>query len=373
MDFQFLGSPVLILGLPHVKLLGMKRRHFLYTSSMGFGASILGCQGTAKVEGGTTVEMPSFDLHTHPGRFYMKGTEDYGGDSPFLDRVKEMKKQGLHGAFFCLVADMPLLKVTETGIVPIGTFQGDEGWKVFKGQLDVLKTLIQESEAELAFDTTKLSQAGEVQALLACEGGDFLGGNIERITEAYELGIRSIQLVHYAPNELGDLQTHAAQHDGLSELGKAAVKKMNELGIVIDLAHASTKTVQDVIAMTTAPVILSHSTLRADRESPVTARTISSEHARMIAENGGVIGMWPSGYAASLEAFVDDTMRMIEAVGIEHVGIGTDMDSNYKPVIKNYVEFFDWKKTLLGKGLSKEEVGKVAGGNAQRVLKQILG
>lgn len=345
----------------------------MYTSGIAFGATILGCQGTAKSAGDPTIDMPTFDLHTHPGRFFMKGTEGYGGDNPFLDRVKEMKSQGLRGAFFCLVADMPLLKVTETGIVPTGTFKGDEGWKVFKGQLDVLKSLIQQSEAELAFTTTKLSQSDKIQAFLACEGGDFLGGNIERITEAYELGIRSIQLVHYAPNELGDLQTHVAQHDGLSALGKASVKKMNELGIVIDVAHASAKTVQDVVAISDAPVILSHSTLTADRESPVTARTISIQHAKMIAENGGVIGMWPSGYSTSLAEFVDDTIRMIETVGVDSVGIGTDMDANYKPVIENYTQFFDWKKALLEKGLSEEEVGKVAGGNAQRVLKQILG
>lgn len=351
----------------------MKRRSFVYTSGIAFGAALFGCQGAAKPEGTPIGSTPTFDLHTHPGRFFMKGTEAYEGDHPFLERVKEMKVQGLQGAFFCLVADMPLLKVTETGVIPTGTFQGDEGWKVFQGQLSVLKSLIQEAEAELAFDTTKLNQGGELQAFLACEGGDFLGGNIERITEAYELGIRSIQLVHYAPNELGDLQTHTAQHDGLSSLGKAAVKKMNQLGIVIDVAHASTKTVQDVVAISDAPVILSHSSLTADRKSPVTARTISMEHAKMITENGGVIGMWPSGYSSSLDEFEDDTIRMIEAVGVDYVGIGTDMDANYKPVIKNYVEFFDWKKALLEKGLSKEEVGKVAGGNAQRILKQVLG
>lgn len=351
----------------------MKRRSFVYTSGVAVVATLLGCQGAAKPEKTTVIDMPTFDLHTHPGRFFMKGIEAYSGDDPFLTRVKEMKAQGLQGAFFCLVADMPLLKVTETGVIPTGTFQGDEGWKVFLEQLRVLKDLIQKAEAELAFDTTKLSQGSAVQALLACEGGDFLGGNIERISEAYELGIRSIQLVHYAPNELGDLQTYAAQHDGLSALGKAAVKKMNQLGIVIDVAHASTKTVRDVVAISDAPVILSHSTLTTDRESPVTARTISLEHAKMIVESEGVIGMWPSGYSSSLNEFVDDTMRMIETLGVDYVGIGTDMDANYKPVIKNYAEFFDWKKALLERGLSEEEVGKVTGGNAKRVLKQVLG
>ena len=63
---------------------------------------------------------------------------------------------------------------------------------------------------------------------------------------------------------------------------------------------------------------------------------------------------------------------MIDTVGIEHVGIGTDMDSNYKPVITNYTEFFDWRDALLAKGLAEDEVAQLAGGNAQRVLEKVL-
>ena len=350
----------------------MKRREFLYTSGIITGASLLGCNSSAKKTNSKGTKVVTFDLHTHPGAFYQKGAETYTGDAAFLERISEMKSKGLQGAFVCLVADFPLLQRTETGIIPKGKFQGDEGWKVFEGQLALLKGLLKRSEAKIALSAEELTKGDQVKAYIACEGGDFLGGSIERVAEAYEAGVRSIQLVHYAPNELGDLQTSKAQHDGLSSFGKAVVKKMNELGMVIDVAHASAKTVQDVTAISSAPVILSHSILQEGKDRPIAARAISIDHAKMIATNGGVIGMWPSGFSTSFEEFVDHTMRMVDTVGIDHVGIGTDMDSNYKPVIKNYTELFDWRDALLEKGMSESEVAQLAGGNAQRVLEQVL-
>ena len=87
---------------------------------------------------------------------------------------------------------------------------------------------------------------------------------------------------------------------------------------------------------------------------------------------GGVIGAWPSGYSSSLEDFAENTIRLIDIVGVEHVGLGTDMDANYKPVMANYSQVEEWTKVLRSKGLSKEEVNKVSGGNAERLLKAVL-
>ena len=350
----------------------MKRKEFLYTSSILFGGTLLGCNTADKNANSKEVQVPTFDLHTHPGAFYLQGNDLYQGDEAFLNRISDMKAKGLQGAFFSLVADLPLLQRTETGIIPKGKFAGEEGWQVFQSQMKILKELLERSEAEIALRSEELSKGGKVKAYLACEGGDFLGNSIGKVSEAYEAGIRSIQLVHYAPNELGDLQTSTAEHNGLSSFGKEVVNKMNDLGMLIDVAHASADTVRDVCAISNAPVILSHSILKEDNNRPIAARAISVEHAKMIGENGGVIGMWPSGFSTSFDEFVEHTFRMIDTVGIDHVGIGTDMDSNFKPVITNYTEFFNWKDALLNKGLSPKEVAQLTGGNAQRVLKQVL-
>src|SRR5437868_15395317 len=117
----------------------------------------------------------------------------------------------------------------------------------------------------------------------------------------YKDVVRSVQLVHYAPNALGDLQTEAPQHEGLSKAGKDVVKKMNRLGMVIDVAHASFKTVQDVAEATDSPIILSHSVLKMEDDRPIAKRAITPEHAKTVAKTGGVIGMWPSGFNNSFE------------------------------------------------------------------------
>ncbi len=350
----------------------MNRKEFLYNSSILFGATLLGCNPSAKKNGTDEIQSFNFDLHTHPGTFFNKGSEDYAGDEAFIQRVREMKVKGISGAFFCLVADWPLLELTDKGVITNGSFSGEEGWKVFQDQLTILKDLISRSEAKLAFTGDELHQGDQVKAYLACEGGDFLVGNLERVEVAYQEGLRSIQLVHYAPNDLGDLQTWESQHGGLSDFGKKVVRKMNELGMIIDLAHASAETVKHAADITDSPILLSHSILNVGKDSPVSARTISIEHAKMIANTGGLIGLWPSGYSDSLDEFVEQTLRLVDVVGVDHVGIGTDMDANYKPVISNYEEFIDCRKALASKGLSPEDIHKIAGGNAQRILKEVL-
>jgi membrane dipeptidase len=86
-----------------------------------------------------------------------------------------------------------------------------------------------------------------------------------------------------------------------------------------------------------------------------------------------LIRAWPSGFANRTFAdFVDQTMRLIDAVGVDHVGLGTDMDGNFKPVFSNYRQLLDWVTGLRSKGLSEADLAKVVGGNAVRILNQVL-
>jgi membrane dipeptidase len=347
----------------------MTRQEFLRHSSLVLGGALL---SSACGRIGQSVAIPVFDLHTHPGPFFYKGTPNDPGDQAFIDRIQDMKTAGLNGAFFSLVADLPLLRRTDTGIVPTGTFEPDEGWAVFTGQLSILKALLSQSGTEWALAGEDLRAGDSFRAYIAVEGGDFLEGSVERVGEAYAVGVRSIQLVHYAPNDLGDLQTSAASYNGLSRFGKNVVRAMNDRGMLIDVAHASEATVKAVTDLTSAPILLSHSILQDGLDRPVAARAITPVHAQMVADTGGVIGMWPSGFSISLDEFVDHTKRMVDLVGIDHVGIGTDMDANFKPVISNYKEFFSWKDALATKGFSEKEVAKIAGGNAHRLLREVL-
>ena len=352
------------------------RRRFLHDSLLASaGLSLLpatGALGEALPQDGRV----TFDLHTHPGAFFFKGTPEYLGDDAVLKTVTGMRDAGLTGAFFSLVADAPLIERTATGIRPRGMYAAGESPREYQRQLAILKGLLGTMPAILATTSSDLARAQrerKVAAFLACEGGEFLDGKPERVDQLYSDGVRSIQLVHYVPNILGDLQTSAPQHGGLSTLGKSVVKRMNAVGMVIDVAHASFETVRDVVSLTSAPVILSHSILKIDDSRPIAARTISEEHARLVAKTGGVIGAWPSGFNASFDEFVDNTKRLIDVAGIEHVGLGTDMDSNFNPVLGSYAQLAGFATALQAKGLTQGEVAQVMGGNMQRVLKKVLG
>jgi len=317
-----------------------------------------------------------FDLHAHPGATFQKGRPDFRGDDAHRQTVASMQAGGLTGAFFSLVADAPLMELTPTGVVVLGAYAKGDGPREYQRQLADLRALIGTTSAFIATRASDLQRAVRdhtVAAYLACEGGEFLDGDAGRIDQLYADGVRSLQLVHYAPNILGDLQTQPRQHGGLSAAGKRIAKRLSAKGMVIDVAHASFESVRDVASLTTAPIILSHSILQMDDARPIAARAISVEHAKLVASTRGVIGAWPSGFNASFDEFVANTVRLIDTVGIDHVGLGTDMDGNFNPVLGDYRQVPDWLTALRGKGLSSSDVAKVAGGNMQRVLTQTIG
>ncbi len=337
------------------------------------GSSIIGFKSALSAP--SPKQYLTFDFHCHPGMFATKGTPRYAGDAAVIKTVTAMNSSRLSGAFVSLVADMPLIAIGPTGISVSHTYAAGEAWKEYQRQLGLFKELFKPADVHVstkAADLEKFASQDKVVAYLGCEGGDMLEGNVDRVDEMYRDGVRSIQLVHYVPNDLGDLQTAATMHNGLSAFGKDVVRRMNKLGLVVDVAHASFKTVQDVAEVTSKPIILSHSALAMEADRPIAQRTISADHARVVAGTGGVIGMWPSGFFKSFDEFVDGTMRMIDVAGVDHVGLGTDMDGNFKPVMDSYSQLAAWGDAMKAKGLSEEDTEKVLGGNGLRVLKQVL-
>jgi membrane dipeptidase len=350
------------------------RRRFLHDSLIATaGLSLLprAAQGDASAPG----TMLAFDLHTHPG-VAQTPLLDWGSAQDYTRTVDDMRRGGLSGAFFSLIADLPLLERTDTGIRVRGGYAPREAQREYTRQLTILTDRLKTGNAFLATKSADLLRAHrdrKVAGFLGCEGGEFLEGNAETVDRLYADGVRSLQLVHYVPSALGDLQTQPAQHHGLSTAGKAIVKRLNTVGMVVDVAHASFETVRDVVSLATAPIILSHSLLKIDDSRPIAARTISDEHATLVAKTGGVIGAWPSGFNTSFDEFVDNTKRLIDVVGVDHVGLGTDMDGNFKPVFTSYTQLDAWASGLAANGLSKSDVAKVMGGNMRRVLSQVIG
>ncbi len=319
----------------------------------------------------------SIDTHAHPGRFFLEGLP---GDHPAIaalgaprtdEVIGEMREGGIAAAVFSLVADLPVLAVENGRIMPARDFRPGEARANYRRQLALLKAVIARTPLVEVADRAVLSRAFHYRqpgAIIGVEGGDFLEGSAERVAEAAAEGVRVITLVHYRVNELADNQTAPPVHGGLSQAGRAVIRAMAENGILLDLAHASEEATRAALAIVDRPVLLSHTALR--REGLTHPRLISVDHARMVAAQGGVIGVVPWGIGQrGLPDYVHEILRMVAVVGIDHVAIGTDMDATYRPVLASYRDWPRLVSLLREAGLAKQELWKLMAGNFLRVWK----
>ena len=165
----------------------------------------------------------------------------------------------------------------------------------------------------------------------AVEGGHFIEGKPERVEEAYRHGLRLLCLIHDndASPPLGDIYTAPPRHGGLTELGANVIKECNRLGILIDLNHANVQTVESALKVSSKPVLFSHTGLdtrlgnNPRMGQMMKPRLISKEHAKTIADAGGVVGVWTH-LVDSPEEYALAIREMVNAAGIDHVCIGTD-------------------------------------------------
>jgi len=319
----------------------------------------------------------SVDTHCHPGRFFLTDLDEYsdttrGYGPTFEDKViQDLKAGRVSAGVFSGIADLKLAEMTSTGIHSLREFRQGEAFADYERQLRALKEFASKSGLGRGTNPNDLDLAQRshnTAVIFGVEGGDFIEDRLDRIQSAFHEGVRVITIVHYHINQIGDIQTESPVHGGLTALGKSIVQEMNRVGITVDLAHAPMSVVKNVVEISARPVLLSHSNLVSSASSH--PRLLSVEQASLVAQNKGLIGAWPSGFGQStLSDYIDSIRRLIDAVGIEHVGIGTDMDANYKPVFKNYSDWSLIPAALLARGLRVDDVAAVMGGNFMRVFK----
>lgn len=217
---------------------------------------------------------------------------------------------------------------------------------------------------------------GDPALVLAVEGCDFLEGELDRLNTLEARGVRSIQLTHYLVNETGDIQTAAPVHGGLTRFGADVVRRMNQLGIIVDVAHCSEATVAGVIDATAKPILCTHANLKEpghpDGDHP---RYLSPEYARMVVSTGGVIGAWIAVlWQEKLPGMIRHLLRLIDAVGIDHVGIGTDLPAGVaKSEMPDFSRHGEIAAALRARGMTEAEVAKVCAGNWLRVFRAVRG
>ena len=272
-------------------------------------------------------------------------------------------------------------------------------------------------------DAYRLEKEGKRAAFIGMENGYPVGLDLSLVKEYYDRGIRYITLCHGGDNDICDSSTdrNNPEDNGLSEFGKQVVAECNRLGIMVDLSHASDKTFFDVLKATRAPVIASHSSVRAICDHP---RNLTDEMIKALAENGGVIQIcFVSSFVkeakpnpkreeamqalrekygprrditdeavlekmreeymqifkkypqerATVEDLVNHIDYVVKLIGVDYVGIGTDFDGGGDvDGCSDVTELPNVTLELVRRGYTEEEIRKIWGGNLMRVLSKVI-
>ncbi|HEY3909934.1 MAG TPA: membrane dipeptidase [Stellaceae bacterium] len=314
----------------------------------------------------------SVDVHSHGGK-----TGIASKAPPSSDLAEAMRGGSLAVACLADVPDWPVLGRTANGaLAAIRSPVPGELYRHHLGRLEWMDALVADHgvrRALTAADLEMAHKAGQPAIIADVEGLDFLDGKLERLEEAHRRGIRHVQLVHYTPSDIGDVQTGAVTHQGLSEFGAEVIRACHRIGFVCDIAHATEDMAIAAVKVATKPLLLSHTAAlgsRAMGPTPLTGRQIGADHARAIAETGGSVGIWH--FFPSLDRYVDGLREMAEIVGVDHVSIGTDQ-FDARGCLEDYTRWVHLIAAMLRGGFTAEEAGKIAGGNYMRIFRAAIG
>ncbi len=269
-------------------------------------------------------------------------------------------------------------------------------------------------------DALKLKAEGKAAVFMGIENGYPVGTDLSRIKQYYDLGARYITLCHSSNNDICDSSTDkdGPEHGGLSPLGEEVVREMNRVGMLVDVSHASDESFYDVLGISKAPIIASHSSARALCESP---RNLDDDMLLALKKNGGVIQIcllsdylkqpepnpefdekvkelrekWSSNTEemtdemreqrwrefselknkyvrlATVTDAVNHIQHVVDIIGIDHVGIGSDFDGGGGiEGCRDVSTINNITKELIRRGYSREDIAKIWGGNFFRVMGQ---
>jgi membrane dipeptidase len=235
--------------------------------------------------------------------------------------------------------------------------------------------------AATASDIERAKAEGRVARILGLEGAEALEGDLGVLRAFYKLGVRNIGLTWNLRNAAADGVDETRSSSGLSNFGVQLVQEMNHLGILVDVSHLSPTGVRDVLHVSEAPVIASHSNAYALCPH---RRNLTDEQLEGIASKGGVVGVTfvpnfvtEDGNQATLESLLDHIDHMVKTMGVDHVGLGSDFDGFFDSVKVQDLEDVTCLPRLtaglVGRGCGEEDVKKILGGNFMRVFREVVG
>jgi membrane dipeptidase len=298
---------------------------------------------------------------------------------------------------------------------------GDAAIRETIEQIDIVKRLVKAYPRDLALaltadDIVRIHRKGRVASLIGVEGGHQIGTSLAALRQFYDLGARYMTFTHFKNNEFADSATDDPKFHGISDFGRTVVHEMNRLGMLVDLSHVSPETMRDVLEVTKAPVIFSHSDARALSDHP---RNVPDDVLAMLPANGGVVMVnfytghlseayrlwaadrsaeaarlaslyvgqpdlregkmkeWTAAHpapTAGIGLVADHIEHVASIAGHDHVGLGGDLDGigyNDAPPGLNSVSGYPLLfAELIRRGWSDHDLAKLAGGNVLRAMRQ---
>lgn len=311
---------------------------------------------------------------------------------PEIDLAGEMKRSGLSAICMTFATD----------------YQPGDPYQRFRSGLAAMDRQLKRNGLKRALSAAEIRAShgrGEPAVVQAVEGGHFLEGRIERVEEAYGLGLRHFGLLHDsdASVPLGDVYTNAPKYGGLTEFGAAVIKECERLRILVDLTHASMATTEGALKVATRPMVISHTGLDTQLGSDASMarmmrpRLISKEQAKAVADKGGLVGVWTHLSETPME-YARNVRKMVDVIGVEHVCLGTDTKltppggrpggppgspppggprvgerTNLAWAGQTEGFYYVVVDAMLRTGFTVEEIGKVGGGNYLRVFGEAVG
>ncbi|MBO4215927.1 MAG: gamma-glutamyl-gamma-aminobutyrate hydrolase family protein [Bacteroidaceae bacterium] len=224
-------------------------------------------------------------------------------------------------------------------------------------------------------DLWRLKQQGKRAIMLGIENGYAIGKDLSKVEAFRKRGVVYMTLCHNGDNDICDSAKGKHEHGGVSEFGKQVIEEMNRVGMMVDLSHAGEESFYDALQISKTPIVCSHSSARALCDHP---RNLTDDQMRALAQAGGVAQVTfyhgflkKEGEATILDA-IEHLNHMVNVMGVEHVGIGTDFDGDGGILgCASASELINFTRRLLRERYTEEQIQMIWGGNFLRVMKEV--
>ena len=364
----------------------------------------------------------TLDTHVDIPLNYATHEMDPGGFTGAQVDLPKMRAGGVDAAFFVVYS--PQGPLTEEGYAEAG--------EIARTRLDAITRMVGAYPDEIAFarsasDVSKIARSGRRVAMIGMENAFPLGASIDQLDLWHASGVRYVGITHFGHNQFGDssnpnadLGDEEEKHGGLSDMGRALIAELNRAGIMVDVSHAAKKTMMQAVDLSEAPVIASHSGVKALADS---ARNLDDDQLRALAAKGGVAqivaldnyvkpftdeqlafretlrremnletsekrdaaspeylaqyedklsGMWAIASRATVADYVDHIDHAVKIAGINHVGIASDFDGGGGlDGWEDASETLNVTRELVQRGYTEKQIEKIWSGNLLRVMSEV--